>query len=159
MRTFDLTPLFRSSVGFDRLNEMFDSMTDVKETSYPPYNIEKLGESNYLVTMAVAGFGEDDIDITFQENLLIVQGDVQRQELPEEHEYLHKGIASRAFEHKFQLADHIKVAGAELKNGLLKVALEREIPEALKPKKIPIGSKAKKVKTIESKAVKSTKVA
>ncbi|MGB1539356.1 MAG: Hsp20 family protein, partial [Rickettsiales bacterium] len=118
---FDLTPLFRSTVGFDRLNDLFDSAMTREEhaAAYPPYNIEKLGENEYSITMAVAGFTESDIEITAQENLLVVSGRVMETEEDKERTYLHKGIATRAFERKFSLADHVKVVGAKMENGLL----------------------------------------
>lgn len=151
---FDLTPLFRSTVGFDRLNDLFDSAMTREEhaAAYPPYNIEKLGENEYSITMAVAGFTESDIEITAQENLLVVSGRVMETEEDKERTYLHKGIATRAFERKFSLADHVKVVGAKMENGLLTVSLEREIPEAFKPRMIPINGKAGK-KAIEGKKV------
>lgn len=158
MRTLDLTPLFRSTVGFDRLNNMFDSMmSEAREVNYPPYNIEKFGEGNYTITMALAGFSEDDIDITYQENQLVVIGNPKENSTlkDEDHEFLHRGIAKRAFEHKFQLADHIKVLNADMVNGLLVINLEREVPEALKPKKISIGNGKLKGKVIEGKATKT----
>lgn len=140
MNTFDFSPLFRSTVGFDRLSRMLESnmLTD-QASGYPPYNIVKNSEDSYRITMAVAGFGEDDIDITSKENQLIVQGKAQVREGQDGVTYLHRGIAERAFERKFQLADHIKVAGASLDNGLLSIDLVREIPEAMKPRKITIG--------------------
>jgi molecular chaperone IbpA len=138
MRNYDLSPLFRSTVGFDRLARLVDAATRVDEAtfSYPPYNIEKLGEEAYRVTMAVAGFGLDDIDITVHENTLTVTGKAKDDEKGPQ--YLHRGIAGRAFERRFQLADHIKVSGASLVNGLLDIDLVREVPETLKPRKITI---------------------
>jgi molecular chaperone IbpA len=154
MRSFDLSPLFRSSVGFDRLDKMFDAAfrEAARDSSYPPYNIVKLSQDQYRITMAVAGFGEGDIEIVAQENLLTVKGQIK--EAPKELEYLYRGIAQRAFEHRFQLADHVKVTGARLVNGLLDVDLEREVPEAKKPRKIEIGGAAGtgKAKTIEGQA-------
>lgn len=141
MRTLDLSPLFRSTVGFDRLDKLFDTAfrEAARDVSYPPYNIVKKGDNNYRVTMAVAGFGEQDLDITAHENMLIVKG--QAGQAPDaDVEYLHRGIAQRAFEHRFQLADHVKVVGARLVNGLLDVELERQVPEQLKPRKIEIGA-------------------
>ncbi len=143
MRTsFDLTPLLRSSVGFDRFNRVFEALAHSQDTapSYPPYNIEKTDEEQYRVTMAVAGFAEDDIDVTVKENTLLVAG----RALPETEgsRYLHRGIAGRAFERRFELADTIKVVGASLDNGLLHIDLVREIPEALKPRQIAIEAKA-----------------
>ena len=139
MRTLDLSPLFRSTVGFDRLDKLFDAAfrDAAREVSYPPYNIAKTGENAYRVSMAVAGFGERELDITQHENVLIVKGQLQDQE--KEVQYLHRGIAQRAFEHRFQLADHVKVVGARINNGLLDIELVREVPEAMKPRKIEIG--------------------
>src|SRR5579859_4868021 len=143
MRNYDLSPLFRSTVGFDRLARLVDSATRVDDASlgYPPYNIEKLGDDAYRVTMAVAGFAADEIDITVHENTLTVTGQAKQGE-PQAVQYLHRGIARRAFERRFQLADHIKVRGAALNNGLLDIDLVREVPEQLKPRKIEIGSPA-----------------
>jgi molecular chaperone IbpA len=140
MRNYDLSPLFRSTVGFDRLARLVDTATRADEASlsYPPYNIEKLGEEAYRVTMAVAGFNADEIDITLNENTLTVTGQAKPEDKPVH--YLHRGIARRAFERRFQLADHIKVQGAALVNGLLDIDLVREVPEALKPRKIDISA-------------------
>ena len=150
MRTaFDLTPLFRSTIGFDRLHDLFDAATNGQEqVAYPPYNIEKLGEDDYTITMAVAGFGEEDIEITAHNNLLIVTGRIAEDK--NERVYLHKGIANRAFERKFSLADHVKVKDAQLTHGLLTVQLVREVPEAAKPRQVAINGKATK-KVIEGK--------
>src|SRR5580704_6502615 len=138
MDGFDLSPLFRSTIGFDRLMRLADSATRVdSDSAYPPYNIEATGENAYRLTMAVAGFGAEDLDITVKENELLVNGKSKKDE--DAATYLHRGIARRAFERHFQLADHIKVVGATLDNGLLHVDLVREIPEAKKPRKIEIG--------------------
>jgi molecular chaperone IbpA len=139
MDRFDFSPLFRSSIGFDRLARMVDAATRVDNTalSYPPYNIEKTGDDSYRLTMAVAGFGRDELDLTVHENTLIVTGKAHKEE--EHNRYLHRGIARRAFERRFSLADHIKVTGASLDNGLLHVDLVREIPEAMKPRQIAIA--------------------
>ena len=139
MDRFDFSPLFRSTIGFDRLTRLVDAATRVDSASlaYPPYNIEKTGEDAYRLTMAVAGFARDEIDITVQENTLLVTGKAQKDNADDR--YLHRGIARRAFERRFSLADHIKVAGASLANGLLHVDLVREIPEAAKPRKIAIA--------------------
>ena len=140
MSTFDLTPLFRSTVGFDRLSRLFDSaLTDSAAPAYPPYNIEKVSEDEYRVVMAVAGFGDQDIEITVKENTLVVAGKTAQ---PAQVRYLHRGIAGRSFERRFDLADHIVVKGANLENGLLTIELKREIPEALKPRTVPIAAKA-----------------
>jgi molecular chaperone IbpA len=153
MRTFDLSPLFRSSIGFDHLARVLDAATRVDESalSYPPYNIEKLGEDNYRITMAVAGFAEADLDITAQEHTLVVSGKARRDEANVQ--YLHRGIAGRSFERRFELADHIKPTGATLVNGLLHVDLVREVPEAMKPRSIRIEAKQPATsKVIENKA-------
>lgn len=151
MRSFDLSPLFRYSVGFDQLDKILDSAfrESARDVSYPPYNIAKVGDDQYRIVMAVAGFGEQDLEITAQENQLTVRGKLERTE--PEVQYLHRGIAQRAFEHRFQLADHVKVSGASLVNGLLEVSLVREVPEAAKPRTIEIGSSvAPKVTEIEA---------
>lgn len=142
MNTFDFTPLFRSTVGFDRLSRLLESnaLTE-QETAYPPYNIVKVSDDNYRITMAVAGFNQQDIDITAKENQLLVQGRMaQNADQQNQVTYLHRGIAGRAFEKRFQLADHIKVRNASLENGLLTIELAREIPEEMKPRKIAITS-------------------
>src|SRR6266700_8081073 len=140
MDRFDFAPLFRSTIGFDRLARLVDTATRVDSTalSYPPYNIEKTGEDSYRLTMAVAGFAQDELDITVHENTLIVTGKAQTED--ENGRYLHRGIARRAFERRFSLADHIKVVGATLANGMLHVDLTRDVPEAAKPRKIQIGN-------------------
>lgn len=150
MRNFDLTPLFRSSVGFDGLARMLDGMTKLDEQAmaYPPYNIEKTAEDRYRITMAVAGFGEEDISITAQDNQLLVNGR-GKTEMEDKH-YLHRGIAGRAFERRFQLADHIRVADATLQHGLLHIDLVREVPEAMKPRTIKIGNG--RAQSVEGKA-------
>lgn len=139
---FSLTPLFRSTVGFDNLNELFQSVLDGEEntTSYPPYNIEKKGEDNYAITMAVAGFKEKDINITSNNNELVVSGNIAEKSEEENVEYLHKGIATRSFERNFKLADHMIVTGATLADGLLRINLMRELPEEKKPRLIPINN-------------------
>ena len=140
MDRFDFSPLFRSSIGFDRLARMVDAATRVDNTalSYPPYNIEKTGDDAYRLTMAVAGFGRDEIDITVHENTLIVTGKAHQDDV--NGRFLHHGIARRAFERRFSLADHLKVTGANLDNGLLHVDLVREVPEAMKPRQITIAA-------------------
>ena len=153
MDRFDFSPLFRSSIGFDRLARMVDAATRVDNTalSYPPYNIEKTGDDAYRLTMAVAGFGRDELDLTVHENTLIVTGKAHKEE--ENGRYLHRGIARRAFERRFSLADHIKVTGASLDNGLLHVDLVREIPEAMKPRQIAIaGTEPTRPQVTEQKA-------
>jgi molecular chaperone IbpA len=141
MDGFDFSPLFRSTIGFDRLTRLVDAAAQVDTGSaYPPYNIETTAENAYRLTMAVAGFGADDLEITAKEGALVVTGKARKED--EGKHYLHRGIARRAFERRFQLADHIRVAGASLDNGLLHVDLVREVPEALKPRKIEIASGA-----------------
>ncbi len=140
MNSFDFSPLFRSTIGFDRLTRLMDaaSQVDSGAAAYPPYNIEATGDNAYRLTMAVAGFGADDLEITAKEGALVVTGKARKED--ESKQYLHRGIARRAFERRFQLADHIRVAGASLDNGLLHVDLVREVPEALKPRKIEIAT-------------------
>lgn len=142
MRAYDLSPLFRSTVGFDRLSRLLESATNIDDAaaSYPPYNIEKLGEDSYRITMAVAGFGPEDVEITAQENSLVITGKAKKE--VETGQFLYRGIAGRAFERRFQLADFIKVTGASMVNGLLHVDLVREIPEAMKPRTIRIETQA-----------------
>lgn len=141
MRNVDFTPLYRSAIGFDRLLNMMETNSNKGSNGgYPPYNIEQQDEHHYRITMAVAGFSDEQLDITQQENMLIVRG--LRGDEQENKNYLYQGIAERDFERKFQLADYVKVIGADMENGLLHVDLEREIPEAMKPRKISInGSK------------------
>ena len=144
MRTYDLAPLYRSTVGFDRLFSLLDQVGGLDATSgYPPYNIERTDENAYRVTVAVAGFTEDDLFLEVKENTLTIRGEKQASEKPGE--VLYQGIAARAFERRFQLADHVEVKGASLENGLLHVDLKREIPEAMKPRQIPIGNGSAKV--------------
>ncbi len=140
MRTFDLSPLFRSTVGFDHISRMIDAATRVDEQSfsYPPYNIEKLGDDLYRITMAVAGFAETDLDVSIHDHTLVIAGRTQQAETKAQ--YLHRGIAGRPFERRFELADHIRVEGASLVNGLLHVELKREVPEAMKPRTIKVES-------------------
>lgn len=141
MRTIDFSPLFRHSVGFDRMQRMLDAATrmDSSANPYPPYNIEQVGEDNYRISMAVAGFGEQDLDVTAKENTLVVSGKMADES--EDRTYLHRGIAGRAFERRFELDDHIKVVGGSLVNGLLNIDLRREVPEEKKPRKITIETK------------------
>ena len=152
MRTFDLAPLYRSTVGFDRLFSMLDGAGfDSAAPTYPPYNIERTGENAYRISIAVAGFGEGDLTIEAKENTLTVTG--EKQEKGENQgEVLYQGIAARAFERRFQLADYVQVSGAQLANGLLHVDLVREIPEAKKPRQIPIGNGKAKAEVLEAKA-------
>ncbi len=153
MDSFDFSPLFRSTIGFDRLMGLVEGATrvDQQALAYPPYNIEKTGETSYRLSMAVAGFAREDLDVTVHENSLIVSGKAKKED--DEARYLHRGIARRAFERRFSLADHIKVAAASLDNGMLHVDLVRELPEALKPRSIPIGAEPRTgPRTIEEKA-------
>jgi molecular chaperone IbpA len=147
---FDYSPFHRSAIGFDRLFSLLDEAANVETPAYPPYNIEKLGENAYRITMAVAGFGQDEIAIESKGNVLTVTGKKAAQ-TEKKSEFLHQGIAARSFERKFQLADYVEVIGADMDNGLLHVSLERRVPEALKPRMIAIGS-ADKPKVIEQKA-------
>ena len=146
MRTFDFSPLYRSTVGFDRLANMLDSVmtSDVSTNTYPPYNIEKTDEDGYRITVAVAGFNENELSIEAREGQLVISA---KKDADDEANYLHRGIATRAFERRFQLADHVRTTGATIENGLLHVDLVREVPEALKPRMIPINGG----KTIEGK--------
>ncbi|MEM9168214.1 MAG: Hsp20 family protein [Pseudomonadota bacterium] len=137
MRTYDLSPLYRSTVGFDRLFDLLDAAGKTDAGGYPPYNIERLDEDAYRITLAVAGFAESDIDIVVHEQTLTISG--KRPEGDESRTFLHQGIAGRSFERRYQLADHVKVDGAELANGLLNIDLRREVPESLKPRKIAIN--------------------
>ncbi len=146
---FDLSPLYRSTVGFDRLFNLLDGVNDAQGQSYPPYNIERLGENEYRITMAVAGFAEADLSIEVKESALTVAG--KRAEDDKKAAYLHQGIAARAFERRFQLADHVEVTGAKLEHGLLHIELKRVIPDAKKPRRIEIGANANAA-TIEAKA-------
>ncbi len=145
MRNYDLTPLLRATVGFDRMFNLLDTATrlDERAPSYPPYNIEKTGEDSYRIVMAVAGFGETDLEVTAKENSLVVTG--KKDKAPDARSaerYLHRGIANRAFERRFDLADHIRVSGAGIENGLLHIELLRELPEAMKPRNIAIETVA-----------------
>ena len=138
MRTYDVSPLFRSSVGFDRLFELLNQAERVEpSTAWPPYNIEKVADDQYRITMAVAGFTADKIELTQQDTALLVTG--QKANPDGEKHYLYRGIAARTFRQTFNLAEHVKVVGASLENGLLTVELKREVPEALKPRRIAIG--------------------
>lgn len=142
MTTFDFSPLFRSTVGFDRLMNMLENSVQWAEggNGYPPYNIEKTGEDRYRITLAVAGFGEDELAVEARENALLVEG--RKKEGDAGHSYLYRGIAGRSFKRQFQLADHVRVTGAHLHNGLLVIELLRELPEAMKPRRIEISTAA-----------------
>ena len=149
MRTFDLTPLYRSTVGFDRLFSMLDDGFEAAP-GYPPYNIERTGDNAYRISVAVAGFAENELSIEAKENTLTIRGGKEAKDEKKNGEVLYQGIAARAFERVFQLADYVQVKGASLQNGLLHVDLVREIPEAKKPRQIPIGNHQPRV--VEAKA-------
>ena len=153
----DLTPLFRTSVGFDRMAQMMNQAhrIDQNNASYPPYNIETLDENKYQITLALAGFTQDDLDITSEQNILVVRG---KTENDVERKYLHRGIATRSFERKFQLADHVKVTKASMENGLLHIQLMKEIPEAMKPRKIEISNNTKAIETEKETSEKKPKI-
>lgn len=142
MNAYDLSPLFRSTVGFDHLSQLIDSAfkMDERGPSYPPYNIAKLSEDDYEITMAVAGFKQSDLNITVEQNMLTVSGANAEKTDEKGKAYLHRGIATRSFERKFSLADHVKVVDAQLADGLLTLKLVREIPEESKPRKIAINN-------------------
>jgi molecular chaperone IbpA len=142
MRTFNLAPLYRSTVGFDRVFSLLDQVAgfDGSAPTYPPYNIERTGENAYRISVAVAGFSEPELTIVAKENTLTIRGDKQAKTDEKNGEVLYQGIAARAFERVFQLADHVEVKGAHLENGLLHVELTREVPEASKPRQVPIGN-------------------
>ncbi|MBF0471286.1 MAG: Hsp20 family protein [Gammaproteobacteria bacterium] len=162
MTTFDFTPLFRSAVGFDHLASMLENAQRQDNSGYPPYNIELTGEDHYRITLAVAGFTEDDLEIESHESTLTISSRKAPVEEEKKQRYLHRGIATRSFERKFQLADYVRVSGARLEHGLLHIDLVREVPEAAKPRKIAIGSagssaqksviEGEKSKAIENKA-------
>jgi molecular chaperone IbpA len=152
MRTFDLAPLYRSTVGFDRLFSMLDNTAGFDAApGYPPYNIERTGDDAYRISVAVAGFSDAELSIESKENTLTIRGEKQ-EKTEQKGEVLYQGIAARAFERRFQLADHVQVTGATLQNGLLHVDLVREIPETKKPRQIPIGNGKAKAEVLEAKA-------
>ena len=159
MMHYDFSPLFRSTVGFDRVFDMLDQASRGQMASWPPYNIEKMGEDHYRITMAVAGFSPDEIELVQHENVLLVAG--QKLTDAEGVEVLHRGIATRAFKQTFNLADHVKVTGANLENGLLVVELQREVPEALKPRRIEIAGNGSKTlgQDNEARQIKGAKAA
>ena len=154
MRHVDFAPLYRSTVGFDRLFSLLDTLGTPEngQTTYPPYNIERTGDDAYRISMAVAGFSESEISIEAHRNVLTVKGERTEEGKDEGKEVLYRGIAARAFERRFQLADHVEVEGATLKNGLLHIDLKRNVPEELKPRKIAIANGQAKAKQIEAKA-------
>jgi molecular chaperone IbpA len=155
MRTFDFAPLYRSTVGFDRMFSMLDQFEGAEDSgsNYPPYNIERTGENAYRISVAVAGFTDADLSIDTNENRLAIRGEKQANDGEKTRDVLYQGIAARTFERSFQLADHVEVKGASLENGLLHVDLVRELPEAMKPRSIPIVSSSKLLE------VKPTKIA
>jgi molecular chaperone IbpA len=138
MRGYDFTPYRRSTVGFDRLFDFLEDASRAEQDNYPPFDIEKLGEDSYRITLAVAGFKRDEIDIVAHQNMLTISGR-RSEERGRDGNYLHMGIATRAFERRFELADFVQVTGADLADGLLRIELQREVPEAMKPRKIDIG--------------------
>ena len=140
MKTIDLTPLYRSTIGYDRLASLLDSAfrTDTTASGYPPYDIGVVDDNRYAITLAVAGFAEDELEINVERGVLTIRGEKASED--KEHQYLYQGIAARAFERKFNLAEHVEVTAAKLENGLLKIDLVREVPEAMKPKRIAINS-------------------
>lgn len=140
MKAIDLTPLYRSTIGYDRLASLLDNAfsSDIGAPGYPPYDIEMVDDNKYAITLAVAGFNQDDLDINVERGVLTVRGEKKSDD--KEHKYLYQGIASRSFERKFNLAEYVEVTGAQLHSGLLKIGLVREIPEAMKPKRIAINS-------------------
>jgi molecular chaperone IbpA len=151
MQTFDFTPFYRSTVGFDRLFNRLDGLVGQEAKAYPPYNIEKIGDNAYRISIAVAGFSNGDIAIESKENVLTVKGAKPAEPEGTKREFLHRGIAERAFELRFQLAEYVEVAGANLENGLLHLELKREIPESKKARQIPINGGS--TKTIEDQSV------
>ena len=154
MRTIDVSPFYRTSVGFDRLFNLLDTGTrETPSQTYPPYNIEKTGDDSYRISVAVAGFAEDELDVEAREQSLLIQG--KKAEKENGHNYLHRSIAARNFQRRFELADNVFVVGAGLENGLLNVDLERRIPEELKPRKIAITNGGKNERVIEGKAEKT----
>jgi molecular chaperone IbpA len=150
MRHFDLTPLYRSTVGFDRLAQLMDGFGASEDAPYPPYNIERLGDNEYRITMAVAGFSQDELRVDVKEQALTIAG--AKKPDVKERQYLHRGIAARNFERRFQLADHVEVKGADVQDGLLHVELVRNVPERLKPRSIAIGSAKAEPKQVEAAA-------
>lgn len=157
MNTLDLTPLYRSSIGFDRFGSLLDSaLRSEQSAGYPPYNIEVVDENEYAITLALAGFDEADIDIQTEKSVLTIKG--KKESAQNEKQFLHQGIANRSFERKFNLADHVEVQGAHLEQGLLTINLLREIPEAMKPKKILINQNNHQQKNLTQSDKSSSKV-
>lgn len=155
MRSFDFAPLYRATVGFDQIADMMDRVlsNDVSTQTYPPYNIEKTADDAYRISVAVAGFADEDLSVEVKEQSLVVSA--RKADEDTSHSYLHRGIATRAFERRFHLADHVRVTGASHENGMLHIDLEREVPEALKPRRIEIatGRKAIEKDVVDAKAV------
>ena len=152
MRNFDLAPLYRATVGFDQIADLMDRVTAAEQgKTYPPYNIEKTGDDSWRITLAVAGFGTDDLSIEVRENLLVVAA-TKAEDAEEGRTFLHRGIATRAFERRFTLAQHVQVTGARTENGLLEIDLVREVPEALKPRRIEIAGAGANGQVIEGEA-------
>lgn len=152
MTTFDLSPLYRTAIGFDRLADMLSNASRVDGNGYPPYNIEARGEDQYRITMAVAGFDESELEIVTEQNTLTVSGSKAEDQDDEQREFLYRGIATRSFERRFQLADHVRVDSARLVNGLLHIDLKRELPEQMKPRKVEIAGARKTIESGKSKA-------
>jgi molecular chaperone IbpA len=159
MRTYDFAPLYRSTVGFDRLASMVDRAmsVDVNTNGYPPYNIEKTGENDYRISVAVAGFSDDEMSIEMRDGQLVISAKKAEAEDAVDVTYLHRGIASRAFEKRFHLADHVRAVGAKTENGILHVELVREVPEALKPRRIEIADGSKTIDVKPAKKVAKAK--
>jgi molecular chaperone IbpA len=144
MRQFDFAPLYRSTIGFDRLAQLLDGAAGLDgDVGFPPYNIERLADNEYRITMAVAGFGQDEVTIEVKEQTLSVRGEKKTED--KERTFLHRGIAARSFDRRFQLADHVEVKGADLQNGLLHIDLVRNLPERMKPRTVAIGSGSKQI--------------
>ncbi len=161
MRTFDFTPLHRATIGFDQIADLLDRTlsADTPQSSYPPYNIEKIDADSYRISIAVAGFSADDLNVELKENALVVVGQkVNSASDTPQRSYLHRGIATRAFERRFTLADHVRVTGASHENGMLHIDLQREIPEALKPRRIEISTASQSVSAGVSRAIDAERV-
>jgi molecular chaperone IbpA len=148
MRTFDFTPLWRSSIGFDRLIDLVDAAQRSNEETYPPYNIERVADDRYQISLALAGFSPSDVNVTAEQNVVTIEG----RKSEEKREYLYHGISARAFKRQFSLADHVEVKNASFDNGILRIDLVREVPEAMKPRKITINDGSSNVHQIEAKA-------
>jgi len=155
MTTYDLSPLYRTAIGFDRLGDMLSNASRVDGNGYPPYNIEARGEDEYRISMAVAGFSEADLDILTEQNTLTVSGNKEAEEANGKREFLYRGIANRSFERRFQLADHVRVVTARLENGLLHIDLKRELPEQMKPRRIEIGGDSSALESDSSQSIDS----